>query len=202
MLRTPRVAASVEDEAGARAGDGDAHLVRRAAAGDRSAFEQLYRIYHPRLTRFLERMTRRPLLVGELLNDTMFVVWTRAATYNGSCQVSTWIFAIAYRKAMKALERWDEPVPDDSTDDDTGARHDTGPEQHMAQAQLRRALNDALGGLPPEQRAVVALAYLHEIGYREIAEIVGCPVDTVKTRMFYARRRLRAQLDDGLEGWL
>jgi anti-sigma factor RsiW len=60
----------------------------------------------------------------------------------------------------------------------------------------------ALGGLPPEQRAVVALAYLHEIGYREIAEIVDCPVDTVKTRMFYARRRLRAQLGDGLEGWL
>jgi len=81
------------------------------------AFEQLYRAYHPRLTRFLERLTRRPGLVGELLNDTMLVVWNRAGTYNGRCQVSTWIFAIAYRKAMKALQRWDEPVGDAAADE-------------------------------------------------------------------------------------
>src|SRR5262249_43177670 len=121
--------------------------------------------------------------------------------YNGSCLASTWIFAIAHRKAMKALERWDEPVPDDA-DDDAAAAHDAGPEQQLAQSQLRALVNDALGGLPPEQRAVVALTYLHELGYREIAEIVGCPIDTVKTRMFYARRRLRALLEGRLEGWL
>jgi len=197
MLRTPRVAASVEDADGARVPDGDAQLLRLTAAGDRLAFEQLYRIYHPRLTRFLDRMTRRPGLVGEMLNDTMLVVWNRAASYNGRCQVSTWIFAIAYRKALKALERWDEPVPDDPSDDERES-HDAGPEQHLAQAQLRNLVIDALGALPPEQRAVVALTYLHEIGYREIAEIVDCPIDTVKTRMFYARRRLRILLEGRL----
>ena len=201
MLRTPRVAASVEDADGVRVSDGDAQLLRLTAAGDRLAFEQLYRIYHPRLTRFLDRMTRRPGLVGEMLNDTMLVVWNRAATYNGSCQVSTWIFAIAYRKALKALERLDEPVPDDPSDDERES-HDAGPEQQLAHAQLRSLLIDALGGLPPEQRAVVALTYLHEIGYREIAQIVDCPIDTVKTRMFYARRRLRVLLAGRLEGWL
>ena len=197
MLRTPRVAASVEDADGARVPDGDAQLLRLTAAGDRLAFEQLYRIYHPRLTRFLDRMTRRPGLVGEMLNDTMLVVWNRAASYNGRCQVSTWIFAIAYRKALKALERWDEPVPDDPSDDERESP-DADPEQRLAQAQLRSLVIDALGALPPEQRAVVVLTYLHEIGYREIAEIVDCPIDTVKTRMFYARRRLRILLEGRL----
>jgi RNA polymerase sigma factor (sigma-70 family) len=197
MLRTPRVAAPVEDVGRASVADGDTQLVRLAADGDRLAFEQLYRIYHPRLTRFLDRMTRRPGLVGELLNDTMLVVWNRAATYNGHCLVSTWIFAIAYRKALKALERWDEPVPDDPNDEDD-ASQEAGPEQHLAQAQLRGLVIEALGALPPEQRAVVALTYFHQIGYREIAEIVDCPIDTVKTRMFYARRRLRVLLEGRL----
>ena len=80
----------------------EAGLVARVADRELDAFEALYRIYHPRLTRFLERVTRRPGLVEELLNDTMLVVWNRAATYNGNSKVSTWIFAIAYRKALKA----------------------------------------------------------------------------------------------------
>ena len=200
MLPEPRVAVSTEDPGPAAAQSADAHLVRRTAGGDRLAFEALYRAYHPRLTRFLDRMTRRPGLVGELLNDTMLVVWKRADSYNGSCQVSTWIFAIAYRKAMKALQRWDEPVADDSSDDDTPL--EVGPEQQLAQAQLRTLLIGALAALPAEQRAVVALTYLHDIGYREIAQIVDCPIDTVKTRMFYARRRLRVLLAGRLEDWL
>jgi len=201
MLRTPRVAAATVDARCASVASADAHLVHRTAGGDMHAFEQLYRAYHPRLTRFLERLTRRPGLVGELLNDTMLVVWNRAGTYNGRCQVSTWIFAIAYRKAMKALQRWDEPVGDAAADEDR-APPDAEPEQQLAQSQLRALLSGALEGLSAEQRAVVALTYLHGVGYREIAEIVGCPVDTVKTRMFYARRRLKALLGDRLGDWL
>jgi RNA polymerase sigma factor (sigma-70 family) len=148
-------------------------------------------------------VTRRPALVGELLNDTMLVVWNRASTYNGRSTVSTWIFAIAYHKALKALCRWDEPVPEDpGQGEDDGAPADSGPEQLLAQSQLRAALAWALGELPAQQRAVVDLTYFHGIGYREIGEIVGCPVDTVKTRMFYARRRLKALLASRLEDWL
>ena len=201
MSSMPLDAARTQDEGAALADRAEAGLVRRTADGELQAFEQLYRTYHPRLTRFLDRLTRRPALVGELLNDTMLVVWNRAGTYNGQSKVSTWIFAIAYRKAMKALSRLDEPMPDEP-DDDQPAPPESGPEFHAAQSQIRAVLVEALGHLSFEQRAIVHLTYFHGIGYREIGEIVGCPVDTVKTRMFHARRRLKTLLAGRLEDWL
>lgn len=201
MPGMPRDALRPQAEGLPLAESAEAGLVGRTANGELQAFEQLYRAYHPRLARFLERVTRRPGLVGELINDTMLVVWTRAGTYNGRCKVSTWIFAIAYRKAIKALSRLDEPVPD-AHEGDHPAPWEAGPEYHAAQSQLRAVLAQALDHLSIEQRAVVHLSYFHGIGCREISDIVGCPVDTVKTRMFHARRRLKALLAGRLEDWL
>ena len=79
----------------------DARLISQVASGDRHAFETLYRGYFPRLTRFLNGMTRSVQLIEEIINDTMLVVWQKARTFDGSCKVSTWIFAIAFRKAPK-----------------------------------------------------------------------------------------------------
>lgn len=201
MSSMPRDAIRTQDEESPLAERAEARLVGRTANGESQAFEQLYRAYHPRLTRFLGRVTRRPGLVGELLNDTMLVVWNRAGTYNGHCKVSTWIFAIAYRKAIQALSRLDEPVQDER-DDDHPAPLEAGPEYHAAQSQMRAVLAQALDRLSLEQRAVVHLTYFHGIGCREIGEIIGCPVDTVKTRMFHARRRLKILLSGRLEDWL
>ncbi len=83
--------------------------MRRVAAKDRRAFDVLYRAYYRRLTRFLEQLTRRPHLTEEALNDTMLVVWRKAHTFDGSSRVSTWIFGIAYRKALKAVKRSSDP---------------------------------------------------------------------------------------------
>src|SRR3954452_20803587 len=94
----------------APAASDDAQLIERIAQRDLRAFEALYRSYHPRLTRFLTNMLRRPHLVEEALNDTMMVVWKRPEKYNGTSKVSTWIFAVAYRTALKARSRYDEPV--------------------------------------------------------------------------------------------
>jgi len=178
----------------------EVRLLGRTAAGDLRAFEALYRLYYPRLMRFVERLTRRPALVEEVLNDTMLVVWNRADDFNGGSKVSTWIFAIAYRKALKALRRFDEPIDDESQ----AALVDTdpGPDLQADLWQLREALAKALDGLSAEHRAVVDLTYFHGLGYREIAQIVSCPVDTVKTRMFHARRKLRTLLAGRLEDWL
>lgn len=176
----------------------EAHLVAAVARGERAAFDALYRTYHPRLTRFLDRMLRRPPLVEEVLDDTMLVVWRGAQRYNGTSKVSTWIFAIAYRTALKALRRLDEAVEDAA--DDVHASLEPGPEQRLDERQVREQLRKALGALPAPQRAVVELTYYHGIAYREIAAIVDCPVDTVKTRMFHARRRLKALLGGWLEG--
>ena len=188
------------EPAGAATERDELRLIGRVAAGERFAFELLYRAYYPRLRRFLQRMTRRPALIDELLDDTMLVVWHRPQAFNGTSKLSTWIFAIAYRKALKALQRLDEPRADPL--DEPAAAAGEQPEQRLAQAQLRGALALALDGLSVEHRAVVELCYFHGMGYREIAEIVGCPVDTVKTRMFHARRRLRAALPGRAEDWL
>ena len=178
----------------------DARLIARIVTGDLRAFETLYRLYHPRLSHFLIRMLRRPTVVEEVLNDTLLIVWNKAETYNGHSKVSTWIFAIAYRRALKALRRVDDPM------EDTFAEHresgEPGPEQLLGRRQVNVLLTEALGGLSHDHRTVVDLAYFHEMGYREIAEIMDCPVDTVKTRMYHARRNLRAALSGQLADWL
>ena len=175
-------------------------IAQIAGARQLPAFEALYRCYHPRLARFLDRVTRRTSLVDEVLNDTMLVVWNSAERYNGQSKVSTWIFAIAYRKALKALHQLDDPLPDDDTN--PPASDAPGPEQQLRQRQVHEALRRAMGELSPEHRAVVDLTYFHGADYREIAHIVGCPVDTVKTRMFHARKRLKTLLAGRLEDWL
>ena len=175
-------------------------LIDRVADGDLRAFEQFYRCYHARLARFLDRTLRRSALVDEVLNDTMLVVWKRSDRFNGSCKVSTWIFAIAYRKALKALQRLDDAVADETLDDRPESR--AGPEQQAQTCELNLRLVQALAALSIDHRMVVELTYFHGMGYREIAQIVDCPIDTVKTRMFHARRRLRALLAGNAEDWL
>ena len=178
----------------------EAELIGRVAAQDLDAFEQLYRLYQPRLVRFLMNVVKRPQLVEEVLNDTMMVVWQTAHRFRGASKPSTWIFAIAYRKAVKAKARWPEPVEDERQD--TRVSPDPGPDQQLHYRRLHDALIIAMERLSPDHRAVVDLTYFHGMGYREIAEIMACPVDTVKTRMFHARRRLRQGMAGGLADWL
>jgi RNA polymerase sigma-70 factor (ECF subfamily) len=203
MLRRSRESDIRIDRRDDAAEQDEARLVALVAAGQLPAFDALYRLYHVRLARFVERVTRRPGLVDELRDDTMMVVWRRADSYNGRSKVSTWIFAIAYRKALKALSRLDEP-PAPGDGGDLPEAHDTGPgpEQAAQHHRARAALLRALGELSPEQRAVVDLTYFHELGYEEISKIVDCPVGTVKTRMFHARRRLKQLLAGEAGDWL
>lgn len=177
----------------------EVRLLARIGEGDLRAFETLYRAYHPRLTRFLTNMLRRPHLVEEALNDTMFVVWKKPDKFNGSSKVSTWIFAVAYRTALKARSRFDEPVEDRATAEPVD---DFDPEQSLGQQQVQSVLLKAMERLSAEHRAVLDLTYFHDIGYREIAEIMDCPVGTVKTRMHHARRYLKSMLDGRLGDWL
>ena len=174
-------------------------LLEGIKRGQRAEFDALYRVYHPRLWRFLSHLMRQPEAIEEVLNDTLMVVWQRADSFDGRSKLSTWIFGIAYRKGLKALSRQDLPVDGDSVEEpsDPGP----GPEQRLGLEQLRGRLRGAMAELSPEHRAVVELCYFHDMAYAEIADVVGCPPETVKTRMFYARRRLRLLLDDlaGLE---
>jgi len=180
----------------------DRRLVTRVCRRELAAFETLYRRYHPRVSRFLHRMLRPPHLVEEVLNDTLLVVWNQAERFNGQSKVSTWIFAIAYRKALKAISSHEEPMAAPPDDEQPAIDDAEQPESHMSHAQLRAAIDVALRGLSADQRAAVELTYFHGFSYPEIAQIVECPTDTVKTRMFHARRRLRASFTGRLDDWL
>jgi RNA polymerase sigma-70 factor (ECF subfamily) len=194
MLKRPRAEATrwpVSD---------DRDLLARVADGDLQAFEKLYRVYQPRLTRFLTTLLKRPHLIEEVLDDTMMVVWQSADRFRGSSKPSTWIFAIAYRKAHKARARWPDPVEEPTFDERVS--EDALPDEELDHERRRAALMKAMDQLSADHRAVVDLTYFHGLGYREIAEIVDCPVDTVKTRMFHARRRLKQAMSGTLADWI
>ncbi|MFC4764958.1 RNA polymerase sigma factor [Dyella koreensis] len=175
-----------------RAAQDEIVLLGRVAAEERSAFEALYRLYRPRLLRFIDGMLRQRALAEEVLDDTMMVVWRKAHTFNHCSKVSTWIFAIAYRQALKALKRRESVLPPELPE---SAELGPGPELECQQEELHRQLAQAMESLSADHRAVIELTYYLGYGCREIAEIMDCPVDTVKTRMFYARRKLRALLE-------
>jgi RNA polymerase sigma-70 factor (ECF subfamily) len=175
-------------------------LLDRVRRKDLRAFERLYRVYQPRLARFLFNLVQRPQLVEEVLNDTMMVVWDTAGRFRGNSKLSTWVFSIAYRKAIKAKLRWPDSVEEPALD--TRVSNDPAPDEELDQRRLHDALIGAMSQLSADHRAVVDLTYFHGLGYREIAEIMNCPVDTVKTRMFHARRRLRQAMSGSLFDWI
>ena len=188
-------------EARAQSGkDADLDLIARILAKDMDAFEELYRSYRPRLSRFLFKLIHRPQIVEEVMNDTLMVVWDRAHTFNGDSRLSTWMFGIAYRKAMKALRRQDDPVEDPWAEERVSL--EPNPEEAFGKQRAQMLLLRAISELSPDHRAVVEFTYFHEMGYREIADIMKCPVDTVKTRMFHARRHLKRRLSGELPDWI
>jgi RNA polymerase sigma-70 factor (ECF subfamily) len=175
------------------ANDVDRALLLRISGGDRDAFRDLYLRYHRRLARFLTRITRGREDAEEIINDTLWIVWQRAGEFRGASRVSTWIMGIAYRRALKLIRRAAtheramllELSADDPTADDAL--------EAMANRQL---LEHGLSALPLEQRLVLEFTYYLDHSCEEIAEIMECPVNTVKTRMFHARRKLRLLLSD------
>src|SRR5207249_4367513 len=141
--------------------EGEASLVGRIAAGDRRAFEVLYRAYFPRLARFLNRMTRSSSLIEEIVNDTLLVVWQKAASFDGSSKVSTWVFAIAYRRACKALNALDEPVDAGLDERECGVAD--RPEWQFEQLRLAQAVDAAVATLPMAQRTAFQLTFYHDM---------------------------------------
>lgn len=184
----PRVSTTISD------GE-ESQLLQRIAARDRRALEELYHAYHRRLARFLLRLAPRYDFAEEVINETFWIIWRKAADFRGASRVSTWIMGIAYRRALRALRT---------------ARHDTANGQRLRAVATEEHddgealdtqdwLARAMGELPDEQRLALELAYFMGHSCEEIATITSCPVGTVKARMFHAREKLRRSLP-GLGG--
>lgn len=168
--------------------DLERELLRRVHARDREAFRELYIAYHRRLARFLMRVTRRYEIAEEIINDTMWIVWRQAGSFRHESRVSTWILGIAYRRTLKALRDLDVHGARRAVDLEDEAL--TAPDE-FAQSELHEWLLRGLDKLPLEQRMVLEFAYDLGNSCEEIAVIMECPVNTVKTRLFHARRKLR-----------
>jgi RNA polymerase sigma factor (sigma-70 family) len=167
-------------------------LIKRIAEQDRHAFEIFYKTYFQRLAIFLRRLSRNAHLTEEIINDTMMVVWQKAHTYNHTSKVSTWIFSIAYRQGLKAIRKNEVPVEENF--EEPPGRQESEPDRELDYQQLKKIIENALSTLSIEQRSVVALTYYHGMAYEEIAQTMECPVNTVKTRMFHARQKLKSLL--------
>jgi RNA polymerase sigma-70 factor (ECF subfamily) len=184
---------------GARTGnDRERELIFKVGHGDRDAFRELYLHYHRRLARFLARLMHRREDAEEVINDTMWIVWQRAADFRDASQVSTWIMGIAYRRALNMIRR---AATHERVMTLERAEGETAASDAVQAMEARELLDFALAQLPLEQRLVLEFTYYLDHSCEEVAEIMECPVNTVKTRMFNARRKLREFLAEYRADW-
>ncbi len=181
-------------------------LIKLIAAKDRKAFEAFYYLYAEGFGRFLMKMLKQKDWVDEAVNDVMLTVWQSAERYDSERgRLSTWLFGIAHNKGLKILERVgrrreeyleDLPLEIDNDEDNAHAAYESAthtssePERVVMGWELGDAMSWAFSKLSADHLAVIELCFGEDCSYQEIADIVGCPINTVKTRLFHARKRL------------
>jgi len=171
----------------------DKRLLSRLARGDVGALESLYERHARAIFAFLCRLIVDAPIAEELLQETFLAAWHSSATFQGRSSVRTWLFGIAHNKAGHWLRRR-RPQPLDE-DQDTPHPSPSVPDLADAACEQHR-VTAPLAQLPTTQHAVLELTFYHGLAYAEIAEILDCPVGTVKSRAYLARRRLAQLLAD------
>ena len=177
-------------------------LIGRIANGDRLAMQVLFARHHVRVYRFVLRIVRNEATAEDLISEVFLDVWRQAGKFEGRSAVSTWLLSIARFKALSALRR----RPEEELDDETAGAiedHADDPEVALAKKDKAAAMRECLSELSNEHREIIDLVYYHEKSVEEVAAIVGIPEATVKTRMFYARKKLSELLKErGIDrGW-
>ena len=179
---------------------GDGKLLQRIAAGDKEAFTELYQRLQRPLFGFLVKLVREREMAEELVNETLLDVWRQAGRFEGKSSASTWIYSIAHHKAVSRLRRIREYALDEAAAEKI--EDDAPPvDMRLQEDEMARLLKAMMCKLSFDHREVIQLAYYQEFSIQEIAEALDLPENTVKTRMFYARQRLKALLEAaGVQG--
>jgi len=181
------------DRLGSRQRTSDEALIRAIAAGDRHAMHVLYVRHNVRVYRFVLRLTNDRTLAEDLVSEVFMDVWRRANSFKAQSQVSTWLLAIARNKSLSAMRvRLDEQLDDEMATAIVDPADDA--ETTVNKWDRSAVVQQCLSQLSPRHREVIDLVYYHEKSIDEVARIVGAPENTVKTRMFYARRRMEKLL--------
>jgi RNA polymerase sigma-70 factor, ECF subfamily len=167
----------------------DAALVEAIAAGDKHALQVLYGRHHVKVYRFALRFLRDESLAEDMVSEVFIDVWRQAERFERRCQVSTWLLAITRNKALSNLRRRSNEQLDDEVAEFIEDPADN-PEIAMQKQERNEILRACLQELSPAHREIVDLVYYHEKTVEEVAEIIDVPANTVKTRMFYARKRI------------
>jgi RNA polymerase sigma-70 factor (ECF subfamily) len=181
----------------------DEVLVQLIAGGDKDAMRVLFARHNVRVFRFLTRIVGNDATAEDLLNEVFLEVWRNAARFEARSQVSTWILAIARFKALASMRRRQHDELDDEASEMIEDMSDT-PEIAVQKTERSALLQQCLQQLSVAHRQVVDLVYYHEQSIEEVAEIIGVPASTVKTRVFYARKRIAELMAErGLDrAWL
>ena len=167
----------------------DSDLVRRVATGDRLAMHALFGRHHARVYRFALRLVRSQMTAEDVASETFIDVWRKAGRFEHRSSVSTWLLSIARHKAYDTLRRRKDETLDKDFADRIEDVADT-PEAARQKQDKAVLMRTCLAKLSVEHREVIDLVYYHEKSVAEVALITGAPEATVKTRMFYARKRL------------
>jgi RNA polymerase sigma-70 factor, ECF subfamily len=170
----------------------DATLIARIATGDRLAMHALFARHKTRIYRFILRLIGDAASADDLTSEVFLAVWRHAHKFRGRAAASTWLLAIARFKAFDELRRRRDDARNLEELDASATAAD--PEASWADNHRGAMLRKCLGALSPEHRTVIDLVYYHEKSVQEVAAIIGIPCATVKTRMFYARKKLAALL--------
>jgi RNA polymerase sigma-70 factor (ECF subfamily) len=167
----------------------DEALIGRIAAGDKLAMHLLFARHHVRVYRFVLRLVRDESLAEDLISEVFLDVWRQASRFERRSSVGTWLLAIGRHKALSALRKRPAQALDEER---TAAIQDPAddPEIAVQKKDKSEILRNCLNGLSAEHREIIDLVYYHEKSVEEAAGIVGIPANTVKTRMFHARKRL------------
>ncbi len=164
-------------------------LLNQISAGDQKALADFYRLFETRLYQFIKSKLNDSFEASDILNEVFLDVWRKADSFEGRSKVSTWLFGIAYYKTMDRLRK----KKPDMIDDDMLDIEDDAPTQLtcLVNAENSVAIRFCLDALKGAHRAVMELSFFDDLSYREIAQIVDCPENTVKTRMFHAKQAMK-----------